>query len=45
MESRTDASRILVGITYRKASLGRGRCRCKNIIKTYYQDVECGGMD
>jgi len=45
MEDRTDATRILVGITYRKASLGRGRCRWENIIKMYFQDVDCGGRD
>ena len=26
-------------------SLGRSRCRWENIIKMYFQDVECEGMD
>jgi hypothetical protein len=37
--------RVLVVKPEEKRPLGRPRCRWKDNIKMYLQEVECGGMD
>jgi len=45
MGERRGIYRVLVGKPEGKRSLGRPRCRWKNNIKMYLQEMRCGGMD
>jgi len=45
MGERGGVYRVLVGIAEGKRLLGRPRRRWEDNIKTYLQEVGCGGMD